>query len=297
MLTLFSCPKAFHGHISVIQRNAIKSWSLLHPKPEIILLGDDAGIAEICREFRLVHIPDIEKNDYGTPLVSSIFKTGQEAAIYSVVCYINADILLMSDFMQSVETIAAHTSNYLMIGRRWDVDINEQWDFLNPDWEKRLKFQSQKNGKLHAPTGIDYYVFPREFDLKIPPFAVGRFTWDNWIVFRARELGTPVIDATSAVMAIHQNHDYSHLLASRPALFKGPEESINRSLVSKGFINCNVDYATLVLRGEKLRPALAPKYVIRRLFFIPGIGWLLRLAKRWKDKGYFGRFRARLQNL
>ena len=37
MLTLFTTAKAFTGHSEIIQRNALKSWTLLHPDVEIIL--------------------------------------------------------------------------------------------------------------------------------------------------------------------------------------------------------------------------------------------------------------------
>lgn len=46
MLTIFSYPKPFKGHIDVIQRNAINSWTLLNPKPEIILACDEEGTKE-----------------------------------------------------------------------------------------------------------------------------------------------------------------------------------------------------------------------------------------------------------
>ena len=65
MITLFTCPKPFRGHIGIIQRNAIKSWTLLKPKPEIILIGDEEGILEVCKELDLIHIPTIEKNEFG----------------------------------------------------------------------------------------------------------------------------------------------------------------------------------------------------------------------------------------
>ena len=51
MLTVFSTPKPFVGHVGVIQRNAISSWMRLHPDVEVILVGDDAGTAEVCAEF------------------------------------------------------------------------------------------------------------------------------------------------------------------------------------------------------------------------------------------------------
>ena len=36
MLTLFTTPKPFYGHIDVIQRNALKSWTLAAPQAEVI---------------------------------------------------------------------------------------------------------------------------------------------------------------------------------------------------------------------------------------------------------------------
>jgi hypothetical protein len=41
---------------------------------------------------------------------------------------------------------------------------------------------------------------------EIPPFALGRFAWDNWLLWRALDLGVPVVDASAAVLAVHQDH-------------------------------------------------------------------------------------------
>jgi len=59
VLTLFTIPKAFNGHIAVIQRNAIQSWMRLHPEIEIILFGADEGTAEAAREFGLRYEPEL----------------------------------------------------------------------------------------------------------------------------------------------------------------------------------------------------------------------------------------------
>ncbi len=48
MLTIFTAPKSFYGHIGVIQTNAIRSWLLLCPECEIILFGGEEGIAEVA---------------------------------------------------------------------------------------------------------------------------------------------------------------------------------------------------------------------------------------------------------
>ena len=79
LLTLFSAPKPFvNPHIATIQRNAIKSWTLL-PDVEVILLGEEAGLAEAARELRVRHLPNVTRNASGTPLISSMFQLARES--------------------------------------------------------------------------------------------------------------------------------------------------------------------------------------------------------------------------
>ncbi|MEY2588608.1 MAG: hypothetical protein QOJ67_592, partial [Acidimicrobiaceae bacterium] len=80
MLTFLATPKAFEGLFNVIQRNAITSWTLLSPRPEIILFGDDPGTAALCEELGLRHVPDVALSDRGTPLLNDIFERGQRMA-------------------------------------------------------------------------------------------------------------------------------------------------------------------------------------------------------------------------
>lgn len=207
MLTIFSCPKPFRGHIGTIQRNAIQSWTLLRPRPEVILIGDDEGTAEVCKEFGIRHIPDVEQSEYGTPLVSSIFQKAQEAASHDVMCYVNADIILMSDFMKAIELVTRQNGSFLLSGRRWDVEINERLSF-DKGWEKDLKDLAKRNGKLHSYGGIDYFVFPKWFFREILPFAIGRFAWDWWLIWYARSRKATVIDSTNQNVIIHQDHTY-----------------------------------------------------------------------------------------
>ena len=71
-ISIFTVPKPFIGKIGIIQHNAITSWTLLKPKPEIILFGDEIGTAAIAHDLGLNHVPDIECNTYGTPLLDSV---------------------------------------------------------------------------------------------------------------------------------------------------------------------------------------------------------------------------------
>jgi hypothetical protein len=181
----------------------------LKPKPEIIFLGDDEGVSEVAKELDLVHIAAIEKNNNGTPLVSSVFGIGQNRAKHSVVCYINSDIILLSNFMSAVATVNSRLPKFLMIGQRWDVDIRQGLDFASSSWETDLDLFRAQTGSLHSESAMDYFVFPRGMYTDIPPFAIGRLAWDNWLVWSVRSKFIPVVDATAAITIIHQNHDYA----------------------------------------------------------------------------------------
>src|SRR2546425_458867 len=253
MITFFATPKPFKGHIAVIQRNAITSWTLLRPRPEIVLVGDDQGTAEIAGDLGLRHIQVVRRNEYGTPLLDDIFATAEAQASHELLCYINADILLLGDFMKAVKEIAAWRRNFLMIGRRTDVHIVSLLHFASPDWETDMRQQAAREGILETPMAIDYFVFSRGLYGGIPPFALGRACWDNWAVWRARSLKVPVVDATALVLAIHQHHDYAHHPQGYAGVYRGEEARRNHELAGpRGF--ATIEHAThrLTAAGVKL---------------------------------------------
>jgi len=218
LVTLFSAPKPFdREHIAMIQRNAIRSWLALGAEVEVLLIGDEPGLAEVAAELGVRHLPEVARNEHGTPLVSSIFALAREAASAPYLCYLNGDIVLLPDFVDAIRAVTTQTpEGFLMVGRRWDVDITAPLDFGAADWEDRLRAEVAARGRLHSPFGIDYFVFPKGAFADMPPFAVGRAGWDNWMIYHAREQGWKVIDATEATTVIHQNHDYAHLPGGQP---------------------------------------------------------------------------------
>jgi hypothetical protein len=84
---------------------------------------------------------------------------------------------------------------------------------------------------LETPSAIDYFLFPAGTGLwEIPPFAVGRPGWDNWMIYHAISRRLPVIDVTAGVLALHQNHGYQHVPMQRGHAWEGPEADYNRRL-------------------------------------------------------------------
>ena len=209
LLTLFATPKKFDGHIGVIQRNAIRSWTLMTPKPEVILFGTEPGTAQVAADFGLMHVANVQCNQWGTPLVSDLFAQAERLSRRPVLCYVNSDIILLTDFEEALQQIAASTEKFLMVGRRTDLDVRDAIDFQN-DWAGQLRTRAGREGKLQIARSIDYFAFSRGLYPAMPPLAIGRFWWDNWLLWKARSLGAAVVDATEQVLVAHQNHDYSH---------------------------------------------------------------------------------------
>jgi hypothetical protein len=230
MLTLFAVPKPFRGHVGVIQRNAITSWTLLRPCPEIILFGDDEGTAQISQELGLLHAPSVARNEFGTPLLRDLFQKAEECASHSILCYVNADILLLDDFSKAVARVRDWRPQFLMVGQRWDVDVEAPLDFSTPDWRTDLRQSVLRANRQRQADWIDYFVFTKGLGSNLLPFAIGRTAWDNWLVWHARSQGAPVLNASKTVMAVHQNHDYAHHPHGHAGVWKGEEATRNVSL-------------------------------------------------------------------
>lgn len=259
-ITIFTVPKAFKGHIGIIQENAIKSWTLLCPRPQILLFGKEEGIEEISQKLGVTHISDIQLNEYGTPLLDGIFRQAQELAQGCILSYVNSDIILLNDLLTAVKQLQIASFNYfLMIGQRTDVNITEPLDFEMPDWESKLCHFAVKQGTLASIVCMDYFVFPKPLYTEIPSFAVGRGHWDHWMTYYAFQLGIPIVDTTNVITAIHQNHNYTHLSGGRGAAYvTGKEAKENARLAGDvHMVNGSVATWKLTPLGLKKRNSLS----------------------------------------
>ena len=262
MITLFAIPKAFTGPAGLIQRNALSSWTRLGEEVEVLLVGDDDGVAQAAREAGVRQVAEVERTEYGTPLLSSAFALARAASTRRLLAYVNADIVLLPDFVAAVRRIRFRS--FLCLGRRWDVDVMEELP-TGGDYERRVRSLVAARGKLALPDAIDYFVFERAGPLaELPPFAVGRPGWDNWMIHRARSLGLPVVDATRVLTAVHQNHDYAHVPEPSGYRWYGPEATANFALM-KGLERFQTRHATHVLTRFGALPAVTPRRVASRI--------------------------------
>jgi hypothetical protein len=253
MLTIFTTAKPFRGHIGIIQRNALQSWKALHPEIEIILFGADEGAAEAAQEFGLRHEPQVERNEWGSKRLDYLFAQAQSIARNEILCYVNCDIILMQDFWRAFERVRAMHREFLMVGRRWDTDITEPLAFERRDWAEELRSLASRCGRKCTAEWIDYFAFSRGlYGPDMPPFVL-RVFWDNWLVWKALDARKPVIDASRAVMAVHQNHDYSYHPQGKAGIWSGEEAGLNGQLAGGWRHLRTIADATEVLPPEKLK--------------------------------------------
>jgi len=295
-LTLFAVPKAFHGHIGVIQTNALKSWTRLHHSVQIILFGSEKGTAEKAARFGVEHVAEVSRNEYGTPLLDDIFSKAQTHARHDVMCYVNADIILMSDFVQAVEAVHRRKRAFLLVGQRWNVDVRTALDFSDSNWQNKLRRYVTQSGSPTSPEWIDYFVFPRGFYYRdIPPFAIGRAGFDNWLLWKARSLRASLIDASEFVMAVHQNHDYAHHPQGQKGVWEGAEAQRNRELMGQHYFILTDCSHRLTQNGLKpnFNRVRYIRIVRRGLYWL--INWLMVWTRPFRDR--FGLHRRGLKRV
>jgi hypothetical protein len=209
MLTFFTTAKPFRGHDGIIQRNALKSWKLLDSDVEVILFGEDEGAAQVCSELGLVHHPHVEQHAAGRNYLDYMFAQASQMARHEYLCYCNCDIVLMDDFLRAFERARAWRQKFLFVAQRWDTDITEPIDFRDGQWSDKLRQLALTSGFQQGEYWIDLFLFRKGHYLNMPRLIVGHCYWDTWMIWSALRSGIPVLDGTSFVMPIHQNHGYN----------------------------------------------------------------------------------------
>jgi hypothetical protein len=223
MLTLFSVPKPFEGGIGALQRRSIESWCALDV--QVLLLGDAADTA---RELGVEHLAGVVVTSHGTPRLDSAFALADDAARFPLRCFVNADVILGPDLLTAVRAVSGQADRFLVVG------------------------QTEEDGKKRGAAAMDWFVFTPGLFGDIPPFAIGRACFDNWLVWKGRQAGI-VVDATHDVYAVHQAHGYGHVDGGKDEAYYGEEAARNLELAGGKSHLYTLHDASHVLRGGKLR--------------------------------------------
>jgi hypothetical protein len=226
MITFLASPKPFTGRVGELQRRAVESWRRVHPEAEIILYGSSSGTPEIAASLDLRHVPEIASSPSGVPRFDAIAGHAAAYAKHDLQVFLNSDILFPPDFLQRIAPV--DLPKFLVVGQRIDLTEGVVFDSSRPDWPAEIRALSEAGqAELHTPTGVDYFVFRRGTWTGLAPLIVGRGGYDGALVAYCLRRGIPVIDATWAVPALHQYHDYAHVTGGLAEAHRGTEARQN----------------------------------------------------------------------
>lgn len=219
---LKSCEK---DDIAEIQYNALMSWRHMAFPPNIVVFGDKPGVKELANEVSAKHVPEIQTSESGVELVSDAFNRVQEIISSEIYTYCNGDIVLPPLFNEIVNSVDA--TRYLLVGQRTNTPQFGRLDFSG-DWWSRVQSLAKSTGHLHTQNGMDYFVYPKGYFDYLPLFGVGQWFWDNSMLAIAKSFGIPVLDMTQVILAIHQDHDYSHFPGGLEGIAQSEDSKRNR---------------------------------------------------------------------
>jgi len=284
MITLFTTTKIFSGIFKIIQTNALNSWRAISPGIQIIILGNSYGSKDAAKVIDAEYVPDVKCSPEGTPLLSDLFDIAQKRAKYNILAYVNADIILPKNLLSEIHLLDNKFNRFLMVGHRWDMDIDKIIDFNTKIEQIKFWNSIKENSKKHACTGIDYFIFKKGMYQKLPEFVIGRWGWDNWLIWKARRHMVPVIDGSKNIIAIHQNHSYKfHNISSIEDSKMGLEAKSNKELMNNRHLN--ILDSTHLLSGNKIIKKRDKESKIRYLHRLervfPELSILIKLYRRF----------------
>lgn len=264
MITFLSSPKGFSGRTRANQMAAIRSWGAVHPDAEVLLYGEALGSREAARSLGVKHMGAVASSSSGVPFFDAIAAHAATHGRFEVQVYLNCDILLTDHIIQTVET--AHFPRYLITGQRIDLSADATAQLHMRDAASLVGIVSQDpTTTLHPPTGVDYFIFPRGLWLGLPPVVIGRAGYDAALLAFCLRRRIPVIDATLAMPALHQFHDYAHVAGAKGEVFSGIDAQNNRRLHDTRHSAPTVADATWRIIGGKLVRNHSRGDLLRRL--------------------------------
>jgi len=227
MITFFTTAKPFTGQACARQLNALRSWKKVDTEAEILLFGDGEGYDEAAEGLGLKRCCEVLQSQRGVPRIDAMFKAVEQDGSFQLKTYVNADIILLQDFLVALKRIPF--KEFLMVAQRTDVQVDER-DMVGENWEAAMLSRLSKEGVLCDPTGIDFFAYRGSIWRDLPPLVVGRAGYDNYLIYYCRERRIPVVDASAMVKAIHQKHDYSHLVGGEREVWEGDDAKLNREM-------------------------------------------------------------------
>lgn len=276
MLTFFTVLKPCVGRTALAQRQAVASWIEVAGAENVLLLGDEAGVGELSEALGTRWLPEIARNGHGTPLLHDAIAQARATTSTPLLCFINGDIVVDDRFAETARIVADRLQRFLLVGQCINLDVPDAL-MTGTAPASTLVALAKRSGTLRGHDFVDYFVFNRDLFTDVPPFALGRAGFDNWLIWSARAAHAAVVNATQFQLPIHQNHAYDHLAGGVADAYRGEEAAENLRLAD-GRLLTTLD-STHLLTPTGIRIDLLGRLRLRRRILLAKIAIAGRLPR------------------
>ncbi|XP_069134438.1 uncharacterized protein [Argopecten irradians] len=208
LITLFTSWRTFPDRYKVYN-NTLRNWLTLQPHVRLLLFSDE-HIPNKYKQLGWTVIP-LKHQIKGHAVLKYMFLEAMELVQNSQLYgFSNGDLLFTRSLIDSLLAITTspllNNRTYMVVGRRMNTPNVTREEASS--WENIVK--ASKRGQLMPATyGIDYFFTTPKYNWQsVPDVQIGRYYYDNWVVYDARRRGYKVIDATGSLLAVHQNAPY-----------------------------------------------------------------------------------------
>ena len=191
---------------------AIKSW--LEYANYVIALVDNEklciGLTSIFPRITC-HTHYCNHHDLQIPIVSCLMITGESHSHTDHVLFVNSDIIFANSIQEQLDRVKSSQigTDFVITGTRTDIVTQIALNAFTGKFTistKDILNLAKREGISHGDVACDYFLYPRKSSLarKMPPFILGNWRWDNWLLHEYMvSKKTKVIDASDTIVAVH----------------------------------------------------------------------------------------------
>lgn len=181
---------------------------------DVVVLADSEGVCANLSRIQLTNVRCVLHScmnmQFKRPEVPCLLRQADRYATEEFLVFTNSDIVLNGIDKAVEQALEIVRDNFVLVGQRIDSDMQ----YFCGDCSKNLiRSLNQLAGAFHPPTGVDYFVYKKgTLPLReMPPFLLGVWRWDNWLLDRViTHGGYKVIDCTFQIQAVHFRESLGH---------------------------------------------------------------------------------------
>jgi hypothetical protein len=241
-----------------LHRMACASWKRIDPNTKIHIWMDTFDGCNRAAEYpefinvQCKPMPEMSV-EHEQPFLHSIWVDARAEYPEHILVWINSDTIATPEILWRLNAVFSELPEATVIARRTDFNASEFPSNTNDVTAdpSRLIDSATKNVTLQDDTGIDLFALHANSALigNLPPFVVGAYRWDNWLVFWCLRENIPVVDVSKHGIMLHVVKPSNNV---HHALRRGAEynDILCKSLVGELFRMGTVSNADYVLSSN-----------------------------------------------